>query len=336
MSTLYPLKFKPIFKDKIWGGDKIKTLLGKNFSPLSNCGECWEISTFNDDLSIITNGPLSGNELQEIIEVYMGDLVGDIVYEKFGNFFPLLVKFIDTNDYLSIQVHPSDELAKERHQSYGKTEMWYIIDAEKDAEILLGLNKDISRGEFLEYIYLEKSKKIKEIFNIEKPQKGDVFFVRPGTLHSIGKGICLVEIQQASDITYRVYDWDRVDEKGIPRPLHTNYAIDAINYKKYEDYKKIYKEKQNEKVQLASCDYFTTNLIFFLRPITLNYSLLNSFVLHICIEGEYFLQYDSQNNSMPEKEMLVKKGETILIPAIFNEITLSPEIPSKILEVYIM
>jgi len=236
MSHLYPLKFKPIFKDKIWGGNKIKTLLNKDFSPLPNCGESWEISGVQDEISVVSNGFLIGNNLQELIEIYMGDLVGDQVYQKYGIEFPLLIKFIDAHDDLSIQVHPNDKLAMQRHNAYGKTEMWYIIDADRGAKLISGFNTEVTKDAYIKHL---ENNTLNLILNYEEVKAGDVFFMPAGRVHAIGKGILLTEIQQTSDITYRIYDYNRKGTDGKPRELHTSLALDAIDFKSYDNYRKI-------------------------------------------------------------------------------------------------
>jgi mannose-6-phosphate isomerase len=226
MTALYPLKFKTIFKDKIWGGQKIKTYLGKDFGSLPNCGETWEISGVKTDVSVVDGGALNGESLADLLEQYKDELVGKKIYNHFGNIFPLLVKFIDANDWLSIQVHPNDELAKKRHNSFGKTEMWYIIESDPGSTLIAGFNQQID-----EKIYLEKlnSGHLMDILNKETADAGDVFFLPAGRVHTIGKGLLLAEIQQTSDITYRIYDFDRVDDKGNKRELHTQEALAALD-----------------------------------------------------------------------------------------------------------
>jgi mannose-6-phosphate isomerase len=203
MNSLYPLKFTPVFKDKIWGGDKLKTILNKDFSDLPNCGESWEISAVQDDISVVSNGFLKGNNLEELIEVYMGDLVGEKVWEKFGCECPLLIKFIDANDNLSIQVHPNDELSAERHDAYGKTEMWYVVQADPGARLISGFSGKINKAEYLKYL---GNGHLEDILNYEEVSAGDVFFIPAGRVHAIGKGIVVAEIQQTSDVTYRIFD----------------------------------------------------------------------------------------------------------------------------------
>ena len=326
MNNLYPLKFKPIFKEKIWGGQKINSILKKDFSPLSNCGESWEISSVKDNVSLVSNGFLEGNDLNELIEVYMGDLVGDKVYEKFGNEFPLLIKFIDANDFLSVQVHPDDALALKRHNTFGKTEMWYIIQADENAKLISGFNREVDQSIYQKNL---EDKTLKEILNYEAVKAGDAFFIPAGRVHAIGPGILLAEIQQTSDITYRIYDWDRIDDKGISRELHTKQALDAIDYKHLSNYKTIYEEKLNETIQIVNCPYFTTNTLHINKPFQKEYYSIDSFVIYMCINGE--LQIATQNSNVS-----LKKGETILIPADIKSLNLIPQRETKLLEVFII
>lgn len=325
MNNLYPLKFKTIFKDKIWGGEKIKTILGKDFSPLANCGETWEISGVKSDVSIIANGPLHGISLANLLADEKENLVGKKVYERFGNDFPLLVKFIDANDDLSIQVHPNDELAKKRHQSFGKTEMWYVIQADKGASLVSGFNKKIDEAKYLEKF---NSGNLSDILNKELAAADDVFFLPAGRVHTIGKGLLIAEIQQTSDITYRIYDFDRVDDKGNKRELHVEEALAAIDYQFYDDYKTKYKSKKNQEVELVTCKYFTTNVLDFTNNITKDYTNLDSFVIHVCLEGSYILKYGIE-------ELPVNMGDCVLIPATTHKIQLVTHAGFKILESYI-
>jgi len=326
MELLYPLKFKPLFKDRIWGGEKIKSVLGKDFAPLKQCGESWEISCLPDNESVVENGFFAGNELQEIIEIYMGDLVGDKVFEQFGTLFPLLIKFIDARETLSIQVHPGDELALERHQTYGKTEMWYVIDASPDAEIISGFNTEISKEGFIEKV---KNNELQKILNNIPAKKGDVFFIPAGRIHAIGKGVLLTEIQQISDITYRIYDWKRVDKNGKSRELHTEQAVDAIDYSRIENCRTSYTPKKNETVQLETCPYFNVNLLQIDKAIEKDYIEIDSFVIYICTEGAFSIEYDD------EKFFETKAGDCILLPAIFKNVKLIPKNSACILEVFI-
>jgi mannose-6-phosphate isomerase len=326
MRNLYPLKFKTIFKDKIWGGSKISSVLGKDFSPLPNCGETWEISGVDGNISIISEGPLKGISLTDLIKEYKSRLVGDKVFRNFGNEFPLLVKFIDANDDLSIQVHPNDELARQRHNSFGKTEMLYVLETDNDARLNSGFNKEIDEKIYLKHL---KENSLDKILNFEKVEAGDVFFLPAGRVHYIGKGVCLAEIQQTSDITYRIYDFDRTDDKGNKRELHTEQALAAIDYKYYKDYKTKYPQRLNEVVPLVTCQYFNTSLIHFNKEIKRDYSSLYSFVIYICTEGSLILKTGTI-------ETIVKKGDCVLLPAEIKKVSLVPEKESKLLEVYIV
>lgn len=328
MNQLYPIKFKPIIKDKIWGGEKMAHLLNKDQGNLKNIGESWELSGVKGDVSLVTNGFLKDNTIEELIEVYMGDLVGDAIYENFGLEFPLLFKFIEANDYLSIQVHPDDEMAWERHQSFGKTEMWYIVDAEQGAKLISGFNCEMDKEKYLDSF---KKGTLKDILNWEPVKPGDVFFMPAGRIHAIGPGILLAEIQQTSDVTYRIYDWDRVGDDGKPREMHTELAIDAIDYTFHKEYKTKYKLVQNTVSEVVKCPYFTTNVLDFTREMDRDYNWLDSFVVYMALEG-------TTQISAPEMENPVEllKGETILIPAVMKEIQLKPvNGNSKLIEVYI-
>jgi len=326
MNELYPLKFKPQFKEKIWGGQHLKEYLNKSLPENKKIGESWEISGIQDNISVIENGYLQGNNLQELIEIYMGDILGDRIYKQFGIEFPLLIKFIDANDILSIQVHPDDELARKRHNAFGKTEMWYIIEAEKDAELISGFSKKIDKETYLKHL---ESNKLPDILNYEKVQKGNVFFIPSGRVHAIGKGIVLAEIQQTSDVTYRIFDWNRKDDQGNYRELHTDLALDAIDFNVYDNYKTPYKIKPNKDSKILNCKYFNTNIIQFDETIEKDYNQLDSFVIYICLDGKFEIIYNET------EKIHIEKGETILIPAVFEHLVLNPVVQSKLLEVYI-
>lgn len=319
---LYPLKFHPILKKKIWGGEKLSY---KSEQHEQSIGESWEISAVEDNISVVVNGILADNDLQELIEVYMGDLVGDHVYEKFGIEFPLLIKYIDANDDLSIQVHPDDETAKERHNAYGKTEMWYIVDAEKDASLIMGFNKETDKTEYLQAL---RSNELMNILNTEKVKKGDSFFIPAGLVHAIGKGCFIAEIQQTSDITYRIYDYNRKDADGNTRELHTDLATDVIDYQYHPKHKVDYTPQDNKSVQLVKCPYFTTNLLTFDRDIEKEYIRLDSFVIYMCLQGKFTITTGECD------PVVVTKGETVLIPACFKNLTLFPDEVTKVLEIY--
>ena len=314
MKELYPLKFKPIYLDKLWGGNRIKTILNKDFGELPNCGESWEISGVEGNISVVENGFLAGNSLQELVEIYMGDLVGDEVFKKFGEEFPLLVKFIDAQQDLSIQVHPNDELSKKRHNAYGKTEMWYVVSSENGGLINSGFNNKVTKEKYLE---LAEKGNITELLHFDVVEEGDVFFIPAGRVHAIGKGVLLAEIQQTSDVTYRIFDYNRKDEKGNLRELHTDLAVDAIDFSYLDEYKAKYSTELNKSSELVSCNYFTTNILKFNSAIEKDYYQLDSFIIYMNLDGEFEIEFNGGT-------VKVNKGETVLIPASFETFQLKP------------
>lgn len=322
---LYPLKFVPQYQYRIWGGNKLKNILGKEDAP-EQTGESWEISAVQDAVSVVANGFLQGNDLQEVIEVYMGDLVGETVYEKFGDEFPLLIKLIDANEVLSVQVHPDDELARARHQAYGKTEMWYIIQADPGSSLFTGFNKKIDKDSYLDHL---DKKSIREVLNEEPVAANDVFFIPAGRVHATGSGLLFAEIQQTSDITYRIYDWDRIDKDGEARDLHTDLAIEAIDFELKENYRTEYQAQNNQASNLVQCPFFTTNLLLIDDKTERNHRDLDSFIIYMCLEGETAIHYGGES---PET---ITKGETILVPAEFKQLFLEPVKESRLLEVYL-
>lgn len=324
MNQLYPLKFKPILKDKIWGGKKLRELLNKKDAS-DKCGESWEISGVEGDFSVIENGFLAGNNLSEILEIYMDELVGEKTYDKFGNEFPLLIKFIDANDNLSIQVHPDDELAEKRHNSFGKTEMWYIMEAENGAELIVGFNKQVDKELYLSHLNKDT---LAEILNCEIISKGDVFFMPAGRVHAIGAGSVVAEIQQTSDVTYRIYDFNRKDDKGNLRELHTELALDAIDFDFYPEYKTKYELKPNETAEIVQCEYFKTNLLEIDKGLERDFTPFDTFVIYMCLEGSATIKYNGG-------EETVEMGQTILVPATLNEFQVVPTPKAKLLEVYL-
>ena len=325
MSANYPIKFRPILKKRIWGGDKLVNVLNKK-SQKRNIGESWELSDVEGDTSFVVNGKLKGKSLQYLISTYKSALVGKKVYKKFKKKFPLLIKFIDAREALSIQLHPDDKLAKERHNSFGKTEMWYVMDADKDGNLIVGFKKDVTKEQYLEHL---ENKSLLEIMNVDNVKKGDVYFIPTGRVHSIGAGVMLAEIQQTSDITYRVYDWDRIDSKGRSRELHTDFALDAIDFKAQKQYKTDYNKTLNKSSNIVDCEYFTTNIIPVDGELNIDHSDKDSFVIYICVDGKVSLVYHD------DKKENLKKGETVLIPAELDKITISSKGYSELLEVFI-
>lgn len=324
MSIDYPIKFDPILKEKIWGGEKLMNLLNKE-SDKKNIGESWEISDVEGDTSNVSNGDLKGRSLKELIIEYKGDLVGQKVYKNFGDKFPLLIKFIDAKTPLSIQLHPHDDLALKRHDSFGKTEMWYVMQADEKANLIVGFKEDTTAEN---YLYHLENKTLVEILNFDEVKRGDVYFIPTGRIHAIGAGVMLAEIQQTSDVTYRVYDWDRLDAEGNSRDLHTNEAIDAIDYKGQKDYSTQYKKEKNKTNSVVDCLYFTTGYIPIKGEMKINHDDKDSFVIYMCVKGAINIVVNSKTTTL-------NKGETVLIPAALKELTISSLENSELLEVYI-
>jgi len=317
---LYPLQFQPILKDRIWGGTKLKTYLNK---PITSkiTGESWEISTVKNDVSVIANGFFKGKSLNELINDFPQAVLGTKVYQQFGKQFPLLFKYLDAREDLSIQVHPNDELAKKRHNSFGKTEMWYVMQADRNARLIVGFKESSSKEE---YLYHLQNNSLLTVLDSKKVQKGDVFFLNTGTVHAIGAGTVIAEIQQTSDITYRLYDFDRKDANGSARELHIDLALDAINYNRVEA-ERLYSEEVNSSNLIATCPYFTTNLI----PLDGNLNMktnLETFKVYMCVEGDFEL-------TMGEETFVYTTGDSVLIPAQMDSFALAGR--ARILEIYI-
>lgn len=322
---LYPLKFEPILKKIIWGGDEICKFKQITLQQ-SGIGESWEISGVENDVSVVAEGTLKGKTLDSLIAEYKDRLVGSKVYGCFGATFPLLIKFIDAHDNLSIQVHPNDELAKERHNSFGKTELWYVIDTRPGAFLYSGFAKQIPTGMYEQTIddntfvdYLAK----------HEIKRGDVFFLPAGRVHAIGAGTLIAEIQQTSNITYRIYDYNRKDADGNKRELHTELAKDAIDYNIYDSQKTEYKANKNHSVKLESCKYFTTNLLDLDKPVIRDYSKLDSFVIYICMGGGCNIEDDKGN------KLFIRQGESILIPAETISVNIKPDKDVLLMETYV-
>ncbi|MCI1647741.1 MAG: class I mannose-6-phosphate isomerase [Bacteroides sp.] len=324
---MYPLKFKPILKQTLWGGNKIIAFKHLN-ETISGVGESWEISAVENSESVVANGSDKGLTLPEMVRKYREELIGEANYARFGTNFPLLIKFIDARLDLSIQVHPGDELAKKRHNSFGKNEMWYVISAEKNANLISGFSKQITPKEYKERVHAGTFADVLQTCPI---QPGDVFYVPAGRVHGIGAGSFVAEIQQTSDVTYRIYDYNRKDKNGNLRELHTNQAIDAINFADVQDdFRTHYDQRKNEPVELVASPYFTTSLYDMTEEISCDYSELDSFVIFICIEGECYMVDDAHN------EVSLRVGETILIPATVQDITITPKGSGvKLLETYV-
>ena len=316
----YPIQFYPIIKDRIWGGTKLKTVLNKTITS-EIAGESWEISTVPNDISVIKNGDFKGKSLNQLIDSYPVEVLGNQVYQRFGNQFPLLFKFIDAKDDLSIQVHPNDELAQKRHNSFGKTEMWYVMQADIEARLIVGFKDKSSPEEYLKNL---QNKTLETILDSKKVTQGDVFFLATGTVHAIGAGTVIAEIQQTSDITYRIYDFDRIDANGNKRELQLDNAMDAINFDVIKS-KINYQQNINQSNQVVHCNYFKTNFI----PLNTILSIHNdkdSFLVYMCVDGNFEIGLNNQKYAY-------KKGDTVLIPANLKDFQLIGN--ASLLEIYI-
>ena len=322
---LYPLTFSPIFKEIIWGGADILPFKGLP-ADYRKIGESWELSHVDQNFSVVANGGLSGKTIDQLIKDYGAQLLGIKVIEQFGYTFPLLIKFIDAHDNLSIQVHPNDHLAQERHQSWGKTEMWYVVKATPDAMLYSGFSQPIDADEYIRHV---KDNSLIEVLKKYPVQTGDVFFLPAGRVHAIGSGCFVAEIQQTSNITYRIYDYNRKEDDGSARELHTELAKEAIDFTYKPDYKTHYHAVENEAVMLAQCQYFTTNLLKINQSKLRDYSSLDSFVIYICTQGKAVVN-DNKGNSLA-----IQQGQTILFPADTLYIKIEPSQPTLILETYI-
>lgn len=324
---MYPLKFESILKQTLWGGDKIIPFKHLN-ETLPNVGESWEVSAIEGYESVVANGSDKGYTLPEMVRKYKDELVGEANYARFGNKFPLLIKLIDARLDLSIQVHPGDELAKKRHNSLGKNEMWYVISADRGAKLISGFAEEITPKEYKDRVHDGTFAEVLQACSVEP---GDVFYVPAGRVHSIGAGAFVAEIQQTSDITYRIFDYNRKGKDGTSRDLHTSQAMDAINFSDVQDdFRTEYEHTLNEPVEIVASPYFTTSIYDMTEEITCDYSELDSFVVFICVEGACRMTDDNRN------EITLKAGETVLLPAAVQEVTIVPEGGRvKLLETYV-
>ena len=322
MSFLYPFKFQPIIKDKIWGGLKLQQLLHKPTTS-TNAGESWEISDVEGNTSIVANGALQGKSLNYLLETHTSDLLGEKNFRQFGTKFPLLIKFIDAKEDLSVQLHPNDQLAKARHNSFGKTEMWYVVQADPESNLIVGFNQNMTQELYLKHL---EDKTLQSILNFDAVKTGDTYFIEVGRIHAIGAGVLLAEIQQTSDITYRVYDWDRVDSEGNERELHNDIALEAFDFDMPDNFRVQYPRNSNTATELVSCPYFTTNVID-VNEMILKENTHDSFMIYMCVEGTASIEADGNVSKF-------SMGETILIPACIERFSISSN-HAKLLEVYV-
>lgn len=324
---IYPLKFSPQLKYRIWGGTRLRDTFGKKYPDgVEKCGESWELSGIEGSLSVVENGFLSGNNIQELTEVYMGDLVGEKVYQQFGDEFPLLIKLIDTSEFLSVQVHPDDDMAKRLHHAFGKTEMWYIIASETESKIITGFDPKITSEQFAQIM---QEQTIEQFLKYEPAKPDDYFYIPSGSLHAAGKGITLLEVQQTSDVTYRVYDWSRLEADGKPRELHTEWAKEAIDFNANPIPRENSTIVQNETQELRSTPYFTINRLSIDRKVERDFYVYDTFRVYFCVEGN--VQLHTEGNEL----VSISKGELVLVPASIQTAFLEPKSKCKLLEIYI-
>lgn len=318
--NLYPLKFRPIAHYRIWGGNKLNQAVSAELQ-MDNLGEIWSISGVAENISIVENGVLTGKNLQELIEIYQEKLVGKKVWEKFGNEFPLLIKFIDAAQPLSVQVHPDDEQAKKLHNSFGKSEMWYIMEAEKDSELIIGFKEGIGKSDYEKHL---KTETLEEILGKIPVEKGDAVYIPAGRVHAIGAGIVLAEIQQTSDVTYRIYDYNRIDKDGKKRELHTNLALNAIDFNPIEEIKTKYDSTDNQLNALIKSPYFTTEIFTGNQEVSITEN--DEMRIYICTEGVF--KFQTQNGGTQ-----LDKYQSLLMPAKIDSYKIIPEENSTLIEV---
>lgn len=324
MKKLYPLKFEPILKQVVWGGDSLVKKYGKQVPcddegnpqvDAAHIGESWEISDMEGHVSVVSNGFLKGNDLADILETYLGDLVGDNVFDFFNLQFPLLIKFLDIRDRLSVQVHPDDDTAMERYYSYGKTEMWYVMDAAPEAVVYMGFKRDTSAEEFYKAC---KDGTVKDLMNEYHPKAGDSFFIKAGTVHSAGFGLTIAEIQESSDITFRLYDWGRENDPATRREMFLEEAIDCIDYNRYDEESCLVRGGVGD-YTLAQCRQFIVRSLAIDGKRSVDMDGIESMIIYMCTEGEAeFVTSDG------EEPVRIKCGETVLIPASIDNLTVSP------------
>lgn len=316
-------KFKPLLKQTLWGGNKIIAFKHLDLQ-MEHVGESWEVSGIKGCESVVAGGPDEGKGLNQLVHEQKGLLVGKENYERFGDEFPLLIKFIDAHQNLSIQVHPDDETARRHGKGHGKTEMWYVLKSASGAQLYNGLRQHITPETYKQMV---ENGTITNALAHYTVHEGDVFFIPAGRIHSIGAGAFVAEIQQTSDVTYRIYDFKRKDKNGNYRELHTEKAAEAIDYTVHENYRTYYEPMQDEGVQLIACPHFTTAVYDLNDPMTIDYSELDSFVVYIGLQGSCELTDDHGET------ISFREGESVLIPATTRTIKVEGTI--KFLETYV-
>lgn len=320
MNRLYPLKFKPLTQYRIWGGNKLNQAVPAELQ-MENLGEIWSLSGVPGNVSEVENGALKGQNLNELIKDYREKLVGKKVWEKFGEDFPLLIKFIDAAQPLSVQVHPNDEIAQKLHNSFGKSEMWYIMDAEKDSELIIGFKDGITKEDYENHL---KKESLEDILGKIPVEKGDAVYIPAGRVHAIGAGIVLAEIQQTSDVTYRIYDYNRIDKDGKKRELHTDLALQAIDFNPIEEIKTKYDLTENQLNTLIGTPYFKTKI--FTGKDEISIEINEEMRIYICTEGSF--KFQTQNGGTQ-----LEKYQSLLMPAEIDSYKIIPEENSTLIEV---
>ncbi len=314
--------FTPILKSRIWGGNKLRHLLNKNTNE-HQIGESWEISDVKGDVSVVTGGSFHGMSLSDLVEQYKDELLGRHNFERFGSKFPLLIKFIDARTDLSIQLHPDDKLALSRHNSFGKNEMWYIMQADEQAKIIVDFNQCMNPSSYQKHL---DEGTLPSVMNYEQVSPGDVFMIDVGRVHAIGAGVMLAEIQQTSDVTYRLFDWNRLDNSGCPRELHTDLALEAINFELPMNFRKTYDKSFNRSNPIVECPYFSCNYLEINDKIEI-INKYDSFLIFICIEGDLTVNFNQNKWNLVQ-------GQTLLIPAAVTSFEIDTSY-AKLLEVYV-
>ncbi|MCF0211049.1 MAG: class I mannose-6-phosphate isomerase [Bacteroidales bacterium] len=322
---LYPLRFMPLFKDKIWGGNKIRDIVGIDYSPLNRCGELWVLSGIEGEETVVENGFLAECTLNEVIEMYTDELLGEENFDKYSTEFPLLIKIIDAKENLSAQVHPDDHYAScHMGQSNGKTEMWYVLQADQDAKIYSGFTQKETKADVINRL---RNKTFVDVMHADEAKQGDCYFIPAGKMHAIGKGVLLAEIQQSSDATFRLYDWDRVDDNGNPRQLHLEQGLEVLDLSKQEGTaKEHYHFHLNETTNMVQCPYFVTNIMPLTQGLKKDLSNNDTFYLYFCTAGKGFVT--SMGHRIP-----LSAGEILMIPAKAEDALIEPNPMMEILEI---
>lgn len=324
---IYPLKFLPLFKQRVWGGNKIAKELGVDYSPLPSCGELWCLSGLHEQETVVANGFLAEATLEEVIEMYTDELLGEENYAEFGLNFPLLLKILDANDNLSVQVHPDDDYAERNGLGNGKNEMWYVLQADKDARIFNGFNKNMTKAEVINRV---RDNNLIDVLNCTNAEKGDLFYIPAGLVHSLGKGCLVAEIQQSSDTTYRIYDWGRKDKDGKERTLHLEQALQVLDFKGMQSNGKVHYHREKDKTNnMLTTPFFTVNHIHCFQGLKKDYSALDSFVIYFCVGGAGFIETNS--GRIP-----LNAGEAMMLPAICQSASIQPRNSIEILEIFIV